>query len=253
MWSLPNIAALNDEAHRKAMSGEFERALEELIDPDTGEPAACMYAGEECEGELRGELYYDIFSDDPKGVIFLCDRHWGYYGSPAEGYFYCDDCGRLFIENYTWELYSHYDEDEGALLCLNCYAQRVIEDDSRWITLDEDEIEALDFERVRKAPHIFAVNGPRHCLELVDCVTFDSMTGGRVTGLESCESTPDGGVEELKEILRRAREMGYPRALMVLDGAYQFAVRIGVYVNPHERQTTYGVRGGGRRRSHVRE
>jgi hypothetical protein len=250
MWALPNIAVLNEEAHRKAVSGEFDRAIEELIDPDTGEPAQCMYASEECDGGLRGELYYDIFSEDPKGVIFLCERHWGYYGSPAEGYFCCSDCGRTFIENYTHEMYSHNTED--GTICLNCWAQRVINDSSRWIELTEEAIESVDFETLRKAPHIFAVGGPRHGLERIGVVTFDSMTGGRVTGLTSCESSPSGGVKEIKKILRRAMEMGYQRALLVLDGAYQFAVDIGVYVDPKDRQTTYGVRGGGRRRVRAR-
>lgn len=250
MWSLPNIAALNDAAHRRACSTKpLEWYAEHLRDPETEEPAVCSHHDDRCQGELRAYLWYDIFSDDPKGILFLCAHHDGYYGSPDEGFFFCDDCGRVFIENYTWELYTTYDEDAGSLLCLNCYAQRMIHDPQSWIPLDEESIEALDFERVRQAKHIFAVEGPRHGLiQVGESALFDSMTGGTVRTTSDADPTPDRGIAQLKEALRIAREQGYARALLVLDGAYQFCVSIAVYVNPRERKTAYGTRGGRRRR-----
>jgi len=37
-------------------------------------------------------LVYDIFSDDPKDVLHFCERHSGFSGDPAEGYFTCAGC-----------------------------------------------------------------------------------------------------------------------------------------------------------------
>ena len=42
------------------------------------------------------QYWYDIFSNDPKGVIGLCQEHENDYGSIPEGYFYCDACGGAF-------------------------------------------------------------------------------------------------------------------------------------------------------------
>ena len=55
----------------------------------------------------RSHLVYDIFSDDPKGVLHLCETHDGYSGDPVEGYFTCEDCERVIAENYTGKLQNH--------------------------------------------------------------------------------------------------------------------------------------------------
>ena len=61
-------------------------------------------------------------------------------------------------------------------------------------------------------------------------VTLDLSSGGLVTGFSSCTSSPDSGLEELQSLLREARDEGHDCAILILDGAYQFAVSIGVYV-----------------------
>ena len=61
-------------------------------------------------------------------------------------------------------------------------------------------------------------------------VTLDSSSGGLVSGFSSCASSPNSGVEELQSLLHEAREEGQDRAILILDGTYQFAVSIGVYV-----------------------
>src|SRR5690348_12408001 len=100
MWSLPDINRMNSEAF------QLKNKLEEAARTGTldGEKLKCEWEGhsEPCDGELRHYLWYDIFSDDPKGILTLCEHHDGYYGSPSEGYFTCEDCERVMTENYTW-------------------------------------------------------------------------------------------------------------------------------------------------------
>ncbi len=227
MWSLPDIIAMNNAAAEEGHRKQLERAVKTgKLD---GEPVECEY----CERPaVRLDEYYDIFSDDPKGVVGLCERHSEDYGTP-EGYFRCDGCYKLHVENYTWENYYHV--TDGEILCLNCYAREVVEDPESWIGLTDAEIEDVDFARIRHAPHIMAVKHEgrvceEHGLEFVGNVEFDSMSGGAVRSSSHSDPTPDAGAEELRDLLRLAREAGKTRALLVLDGAYQFAVSIGVYV-----------------------
>ena len=111
-------------------------------------------------------------------------------------------------------------------MCLNCYAARVLKDRSAWISTTEAVVLALDFGTLQHAPHIFAVEGPRHGLTLIDSCTFDAMTG------EKCYSTKAARLEDIQQALRQARAQGHRRAILVFDGAYQFAARVGVYVRP---------------------
>jgi len=61
-------------------------------------------------------------------------------------------------------------------------------------------------------------------------VTLDSSSGGIVRGFSYADPTPNAGVRELRDELTAAMEDGHKRALLILDGGYQFAVSIGVYV-----------------------
>lgn len=223
MWSLPNIVRMNEEAVRNR--SKLERAAK--TGKLNGKKIPCYYAGNgKCEGELRTYLVYDIFSDDPKEVIGLCEHHDGYYGSPAEGYFTCDDCLRVMLENYTWELYSHVGED--GILCLPCYAKRELEEDENWISLNDAAIDALTFSDIRKAKHLIGVEMPvPKRIRFVNNVEFDSMDGHCISG---------GGLEEIKQTLHDLKSEGQARAILILDAAYQFAVSIGVYVPATEPQ-----------------
>jgi hypothetical protein len=224
MWSLPDISRMNAEA--ATQQDKFKLACEtgEL----DGEKLECEWHGHDdpsqCEGELRHYLWFDIFSDDPKGIVTLCEHHDGYYGSPSEGYFECDGCNRVFAENYTWELY--YAIHEGSQLCLPCFAYEVLRDEERWIPLTDERIDALTFNHVRKAPHCIGVRMPvPKEIRFVNNVEFDSMDGHCISG---------GGLDELKETLRTLQEEGETKAILILDAAYQFAVSIGVYAPTHE-------------------
>jgi len=220
MWSLPDINRMNSEA--SSQKRKLERAAKTgILDR---EKLTCEWQGHDelsrCSGELRHYLWYDIFSDDPKGILTLCEHHDGYYGSPSEGYFDCAGCNRVMIENYTWEYYRHITED-GETLCLPCFAHEVLADDDRWTQLADEKIDGLTFEHVRKAPHCIGVRMPiPKAIRFVNNVEFDSSTGQCISG---------GGIDELKETLRQLKNEGSSRAILILDAAYQFAVSIAVY------------------------
>lgn len=234
MWSLPDINRLNSEAYRDKK--RFEDAVKTgRLD---GKQLTCECGGwgadrvKECGGELYHYLWYDIFSDDPKGVLTLCERHDNYFGSPTEGYFTCDDCERVMIENYTWERYSTI-VNECEELCLPCAAKRYIAEESNWIELTPENIANITFDQhIRKAPHIIGVRMPvPKEIEFVGNVEFDSSTGGRVRTMMSADTTPTMGEMEMREALLDAMNKGHKRALLIMDAAYQFAVSIGVYVD----------------------
>jgi hypothetical protein len=214
MWSQPDNAERNSRAATEKPL--IEKAVGDGTDPDTGKAATCEREDQNCSGKVRGEPWFDIFSDDPKGVVFLCENHSGDYD--RDEYFRCEDCERLMIDHITWERYVH--ETDAGPVCLNCYAARVIADPKAWITLTKKAIDALTFDDVRKAPHIIAVSGPTHGLVFHGNVEFDSTDGHCISG---------GGVDEIKEILHKVRKEGKRRALIAMDAAWQFAVSEAVY------------------------
>lgn len=227
MWSLPDIVRMNAEAAsaRESLLGAVEKHLD-----SQGNPIQCDY----CDSDaVEVTPYFDIFGDDPKGVVAMCPEHHAAYGSTPEGYFWCDGCERLMVENYTWELYSAC-TDSGQF-CLNCHRENELLEPDNWIFLTEEQIAALNFDRVRHAKHLVAVGqkAPKD-LEFLGNVEFDSMTGGRIRGYCSADDTPDAGVAEIRDLLTQAREDGHKRAILILDAGYQFAVSIGVYVRAQE-------------------
>lgn len=241
MWSLPDIQRINSEAHIN------RRKLQQASRTDVlnGERVPCEH-GENCQGPLFHELWYDIFSDDPKGIVTQCEFHRDQYGTP-EGFFWCDGCCRLIVENYTWELYSTTNT-EGEKICLRCAAEEYIADDDNWIALTGEDIAVITFEVVRGARHVLSVRMPVPTqISVFDIITLDSSTGGLVRGFTYADPTPDQGVETLRDILNRAKDAGHHRALLILDGAYQFATSIGVYV-----PATVESRSNGNRRTEVR-
>ena len=148
MWSLPDIVAMNNAAHENAR--KLERASRTL--KLNRKRLRCDY----CEKPAAtAHLYYDIFSDDPKGLVALCQEHDDDHGSIPEGYFYCDGCNRLMAGNYTWELY-HVCTDYGQF-CINCYRENDLLDPDNWIPLSDADIAGVSFERVRHAKHLIAV------------------------------------------------------------------------------------------------
>ncbi len=213
MWALPNIKDMNDRAVAEYEAGKH------LTRKQTLKGQKCMY----CDGKATVYYdYYDIFSDVPKGKVFLCEDCEGYYGDPAEGYFRCEACERVMVESYTWEVYFH-DTDEGRV-CLNCYFDKEIAKPENWI----DKVELVTWERIRGVKHLIPVAGEhwREYLDFHGNEEFDSMTGETLAGFSSTVSK-DVGIGRLKEIVTKALEKG--PVMLILDAGYQFAVSIGVY------------------------
>jgi len=230
MWSLPDINRLN------AAAVTNRQALEDAVLTGMlhGEQVAWNDADDNCRGSLRYELWFDVFSDHPKGIVGHCAYHRELSGVPT-GYFRCDVCRHLFVERYTHELYS-INTNKG-LMCLPCAAAYYIGNSSNWIELTEAKIEALDFERVRLAAHCLAVGMqvPK-TIQLFGCVELDFATGGEVRSTTYADPTPDAGVQHLRDILTDAKDAGHSRALLIMDAGYQFSVSIGCYVDSPKRR-----------------
>jgi hypothetical protein len=219
MWSLPDLIRLNSEAatNRK----HLERAVR--TGKLNGKTIPCEqadYDGANCGGSISCELWSDIFSDDPKGILAQCEYHCDRHGMP-EGYFYCCACGRTLISNYTWEKFNTL--VDGEELCLPCACARYIADQQNWLLLTPEDIAAFDFDQMRRAPHVIGVKMPiPHAIRFLDNAEFDSMDGHQISG------------DPIQSILDSAGEQGYTKALVVMDAAYQFAVSFGVYVDRDE-------------------
>lgn len=243
MWSLHDIIRLNNEAAEAAKNQTYEQ---QAANPKEHQCLVCEWNGDETPAD-HGYVTHDIFSDDAKGVIFVCEEHDGYTGSPVEGYFTCGDCYRVMAENYTWERYSTIVGCEQ--LCLPCALKAYIAEESNWVPLDEIErviVEAPKDEddpiydpatatlNLAKAPHLIAVQMPvPDTIHFEKNLEFDSSTGEM---LASTSSTYARGVGESAalEAIQELRDQGYSKALVILDAAYQFSVSIGIYVSAQE-------------------
>lgn len=213
MWSLPDIKKLNEEACQNA-----PKLIEYVRDgrDENGKEPHCSF----CDKKATDvNLWYDVFSDDPKGIVATCEEHSDYI---HEEYFYCDICGRLMVNNYTWELY--YINTDGGRVCLNCAFDEYVKNLSNWWVMPD-----VSFEDLKSLPHLIPVEG-KHWesrLKFVGNVEFDSMSGAKISGFSS--TSVDDGVGDLRELMKKAiKEHG--KCLLILDGTYQFAVSIGVYV-----------------------
>jgi hypothetical protein len=216
MWALPDIKSLNARAASNA--DKLRREAQRKRKP------ICEHW--DCNGRAdESFLWYDIFSDDPKGVIHLCERHVGYSGDPMEGFFNCCDCGRVMIENHTWELY--YRNSESGRQCLRCAAEEHFQHPDTWINPRDVKDVVLDpssgnvifangILNLAKCPHVLGVKQPLPAgIEFFDNCEFDSCDGRQISG------------DKPFEIIRQLR--GQPFC-PVLDAAYQFAVSIGFYL-----------------------
>lgn len=236
MWSLPDTKRLNSEAQVDRKRLEQKRLEQAVLTGVLDGKTLCCEYGKNCAGQLSHQLWYDVFSADPKGILTQCELHWGRCGIP-EGFFWCCACRRLMVKNYTWEAYStdSKDPEKVCLVCLRCAAERYIKDENNWIALTDEDIAVITFDVARrKACHVLAAGMPvPEQIQRFDSVTLDSSTDGmirRFNCADSTPSTPKAAVERVREILDRAKDAGHGGALLICDGAYQFAVSVGVYV-----------------------
>ena len=116
-------------------------------------------------------------------------------------------------------------------MCFSCALSLYLRDEKRWIELTARRITGLRFDEVRSASHVLAAGMivPKRIVR-VGSVLFDSLTGGTIRTSSTCDRTPDSGVEQIRDFLRHAKQQGHNKATLILDGMYQFAVSIGVYV-----------------------
>lgn len=213
MWSLPDIQQLNKEAE--------ERYQADIASPaktveDIFRAKFCAYCDEDAKAFYD---WFDVFSDKPKGRLFLCAEHDKHYEGPADGFFHCDYCERIFISNYTWENYFTY--HEGMKVCLNCALEVEVSNQDNWISNSS----LIDFDYVTSRKHLIPVGGSfwkSLDLEFLGNVELDSMTG------EALYSTREAGVQELQELADKGIKK-YGEVFLILDAAYQFAISIGVY------------------------
>jgi hypothetical protein len=121
MWSLPNIKAMNAQA--AAQASKLRRAARR----GPGKRQKCEYYGCE-ERAVESAPWFDIFSEDPKGLVHVCAGHnpWD-----VEGFFLCDECQRVICDHITWERYQV--ELDGRVLCLACAAEEYFQDPANWI------------------------------------------------------------------------------------------------------------------------
>ena len=217
MWSLPDIKALNTRAASEA--SKLKRAATSKRKPK------CEHW--KCSSRAtRSYLVYDIFSDDPKAVLHLCERHDGYSGDPIEGYFTCTQCNRVMVENYTWEYYRV--EHDGEAICLKCAAEAYFSDPKNWIKPQEVKSVILEpggaplFDaksgvlNVAHCRHVLGVEQPLPAgIKFVENAEFDSCDGHQISG---------------RRLLDMISDLDGRPFVPVLDAAYQFAVSIGIYV-----------------------
>ena len=224
MWSLPNIIAMNARAAANRKSISHEAKLKKSVK----HPCECCL-----KPSTVHEKYFDIFSDDAKGVRHLCQK-CDEDGRGNEGYFVCDSCGRLMVENYTWEIYRRIDPDSDEVQCLSCAAERHFANPDNWIDpklvkevvlaphnprLNGNNVPlfnpATGILNVGRCRHVLGVQQPRpQGIKFLENAEFDSTDGQQISG------------RRLLDIIQELDEPFCP----VLDAAYQFAVSIGLYV-----------------------
>jgi hypothetical protein len=189
MWSLPDINSLNARAAAGAESLKRQARSKRK--------RKCEYW--KCETRaVRSYLIYDIFSNDPKGVLHLCDDHDGYSGAPAEGYFTCEDCQRVIVDHYTWERYRI--EYDGASLCLKCAAERYFADQDHW--LNPRQVKEVVLEpgapRFDRATGTLNLAACRHVLGVKGCAPFGITTGSTIDGIGLLNHICRGGESKTK-------------------------------------------------------
>jgi len=215
MWSLPEINSLN--ARAKSCATAYNR--ESKLKTSRKHPCECC-----SQPSTHHHKYFDIFSDDAKGVRHTCD---GCHddGRGDEGYFTCDCCVRLLVENYTWEIYHRTDPDTGETLCLACAATKYFADDANLIDPKRVTKVVLNpgggrlFENgvlnLAHASHSLGVKQPLPPgIKFVDNYEFDSMDGHQISG---------------GNLLFDIQQMDAP-FFCVCDAGWQFAVSIGLYI-----------------------
>lgn len=211
MWSLPDINRMNAQA-----ATEKNAILQQT---STGKIGRKRIRCENHEKKVATfiEPYYDIFSNDPKGIIAMCDECWEERGCPdPDEYFQCAICAKYVVDHYTWERYCT-EVDEGTA-CLPCALGLYLADpESGYDLTNLDEVNDLTLADFKQVKHLIGVEMP-----LPDGLTFHE-------NVESLDRSEEVILGMIKEVLTRLHEAGEKRAYVILDAAYQFSVSLGIY------------------------
>ena len=221
MWCLPDINAMNARAAANAKklmraAGRRPNKKQKCEVYGCGQPA------------VESVPWFDIFSDDPKGLVHVCGEC---RPDAVEGFFTCEGCQRLMADHISWERYQV--ELDGQTLCLACAAKRYFATAENWI--DPAQVRAVVLDRrgsvlfepetgilnVSRCRHVLGVKQPEPAgIKYFDNFEFDSEDGRQISG---------------GEMLTRIQELVEPFC-PVMDGAYQFSVSIGIYVRDGDDQ-----------------
>lgn len=214
MWSLPNINSLN--ANAKSCATAYNDILAAVRKGGDHEHK-CENCGAHAD---HAELVFDIFSDDAKDLLTLCDSCYN-RGADESGNFRCEHCDRLMVENYTWELYRV--EMNGETWCAACAAKEYFGDDDNLIDASEIQSVVMDKSKplfkngvlnIAKAKHVLCVEQPTpEGVRFLKNWEFDSYTGHQISGCNMLNDLKLLGGE----------------VFIVMDGAYQFACSIAAY------------------------
>jgi hypothetical protein len=218
MWSLPDINQMN--AHAAAGAKKLRRQAASKRKPQC-EIYGCKHRATD------STLWFDIFSDTPKGVVHTCAEH---SATDDPDLFLCEGCQRVMVDHYTWERYQA--NIDGASLCLKCAAEAHFQDPENWI--DPRAVKQVVLEErgplfdpqtgvlnVARCPHVLGVKQPIPAgIEFFDNSEFDSCSRRQISG------------EDLLDVIARLDQPFCP----VLDAAYQFAVSVGIYVRAADQQ-----------------
>ncbi len=234
MWSLPDIQRLNRE--RLETAKKLEYAVRTGVLDGKTLRCECGKNDKNCRGPLEHKLWYDIYSDSPRGIVTQCEFHRTRFGRP-ENFFLCRDCERWMTKTYIYALPFEIDED-GWPVCLRCAGERYVENEDNWIRLREEDICAVTFSSIQRARHVLDVCMPSpdasspaaRKIQLFDRVPLDNETFGLISGIGCQDPTPESAVEMIREILEEARHAKHDSALLIIDGVFQCAFTLGVYV-----------------------
>ncbi len=222
MWCLPDIHAMN--ARAAANTNKLMRATKR--GPSKKQKCEVYNCGQPA---VESVPWFDIFSDDPKGLNHVCAEH---RGEDVEGFFTCEECERVMIDHITWERYQV--ELHGRTVCLACAAKLYFADENNWV--DPKLVKQVVLERynpelngqnvplfdpqtgvlnIARCRHVLGVKQPEPAgIKYFDNFEFDSEDGHQISG------------SNVLTVIQGMQEPFCP----VLDGAYQFSVSVGIYL-----------------------
>jgi len=235
MFSLPNIKALSERA---AKAREFVRKSKTL------KCDACnIEFPKAAEGRFVEETF-GPFNDKPEGLIVICpacakaheERTGEMEPWDRDAYFRCEDCGKLHVTNYSWEIYRVVTED-GEELCRSCAGERAAKPENPAWLHNSAEVEAVTASvetlQAYKPKHLTCIGG--HELP-AGLVSFRETPEFEAAGLNWFSKMECGGWEGTGGLCAEVRECcaaalkHYKKCMIIVGEAGQFQVYLDIVV-----------------------